>query len=163
VPCAGGKIELARRIESYLLGQKLPVITGSKKKTSIFDWNKEVLTTSTIITDNYKNTENVRVFFKNILGAKFHFTVDFMNWMKAGCGKNLAVAAAEWPKIHQQKKRSDVKKTVAPQFEYNRYIRDFVADNPDLTIKHAIKVWQKKKQLPNGTHYDKKDIGFLES
>ncbi len=162
LPLSGGKIELARRIEVYLLTKKIPAIAASKKTLSNFDWNTETLTADTVITDNYKNTENVRAFFKKILGAKFHFTVDFMRWIKANCGKNLAQAAAEWQKIQQQKKRPDVKKTIAPQFEYNRYVRDFLEDNPNTTIKDAIKVWQKKKQLPNGTRYDKKDIELLE-
>nr|MDA3891554.1 DUF6434 domain-containing protein [Salinivirgaceae bacterium] len=55
-------------------------------------WNTEKLTTETEITDNYKNTENVRALFKNQIGDKFKFNVKFMNWMKYAQGKNLGDA-----------------------------------------------------------------------
>lgn len=75
----GGKIELAERIENFLETGKRTPLPKQPTKKSQFDWKKEVLTSATEITDNYKNTENVRAFFKTEIGDKFKFNVEFMN------------------------------------------------------------------------------------
>ncbi|MCH2225948.1 MAG: SAP domain-containing protein, partial [Crocinitomicaceae bacterium] len=75
----GGKIEITERIENYLH-------TGEKKlkreyikeiPKSKFDWKTEKLTLQTTITDNYKNTENVRNFLIDQIGKHFKFNVKF--------------------------------------------------------------------------------------
>ncbi|MGL5913858.1 MAG: DUF6434 domain-containing protein [Bacteroidales bacterium] len=58
-----------------------------EKPHSNFDWNVERLTLETIITDNYKNPENVRAFLTTEIGKHFKFNVLFMNWMKQNNGK----------------------------------------------------------------------------
>ena len=61
----GGKIELTKSIEKYLeTGIKEVAKVEKQKCLSKFDWNSEKLTLETIITDNYKNTENVRGIFQ---------------------------------------------------------------------------------------------------
>ena len=78
----GGKIELAERISYFLTTRKVPVILNQRTKSkSNFDWNNEILTTTSYITDNYKNTENVRAFFTNEIGAHFSFNVKFNNFV----------------------------------------------------------------------------------
>ena len=64
----GGKIEISKRIESFLLTGVVikKAKMESKNKLSKFDWNTEQLSLSTIITDNYRNTQNVRQFFTEI-------------------------------------------------------------------------------------------------
>ena len=55
------KPELLARICHWLdTGEKLR--SAPARVTSTFDWSKEQLTRSTIITDNYRNTQNVRRF-----------------------------------------------------------------------------------------------------
>ena len=155
---SGGKIELANRIKKYLTTGERE--TGNKKpqKTSDFDWNTEQLSPATIITDSYKNTENVRNFFKSQIGEQFKFNVKFMNWMKTAEGKMLSDAVKQWHEISRQAKENKVPKVIAPQFEYNTYIRDFMKDNPDKTIKDAIKYWKIKKTKPGNNKYSKTDL-----
>jgi len=154
----GGKIEIAKRIEKFLKTGKCEGYQAKIPKTSRFDWNTEKLTTETEITDNYKNTENVREFFKNQIGDKFKFNVKFMNWMKSAQGKTLGDAIEQWISITNEIRTDKSHKQIAPQFEYNAYIRDFMKDNPDKTLKDAISCWQFKKSEPGDNKYCKSDL-----
>lgn len=153
----GGKIEIAERITSYLKTGQKQSIKKQFKSNSKFDWKNEILHLSTIITDNYKNTENVRRFFNEHVNKKFKFNVKFMAWMKNNVGKSLADAIEVWEKIENEKKKI-VHKEIAPQFEYNRYIRDFLKDNPSKTKSDAIQYWKLKRDEKGNNVYKKSDL-----
>ena len=156
----GGKIEISNRISHLLKTGEIITKSNNKKKrkTSNFDWNKEVLSTETLITDNYKNTENVRVFFICKIGKQFKFNVEFMNWMKINIGKTLADAIIEWQRIVIMKKDGNYKTSIAPQFEYNKYMRDSLFDNPELSSKDAMRSWKMKRSKAGNNNYDKSDL-----
>lgn len=148
ISTSGGKIEITERITKFLetgIVDKKPIVP-QKKPGSKFNWNNEVLTKETRITDNYKNTENVRLFFKNHIGPHFHFSIAFMKWMKQNIGKTLQEAINEWIRLYERSKNKSIKTEIAPQFEYNRFIRDFLKDNSGMTLKNAVKHW---KQIRN--------------
>ncbi len=158
----GGKIELTKRIEKYLeTGIKEVAKVEKQKCLSKFDWNSEKLTLETIITDNYKNTENVRAFFRDQIGDKFKFNVKFMNWMKTSQGERLKNAVDEWWKISKEIKNSRSQKEIAPQFEYNTYIRDFMLDNPLISREIAIECWKIKKSLRGDNKYHRNDLKLV--
>jgi hypothetical protein len=60
------------------------------------DWHSAPLTSKTVIDSSYRNTQNVRRYFKATCGPDFKFDRDFMAWMKAATDKTLGEAAAEW-------------------------------------------------------------------
>lgn len=159
----GGKIEIASRILKYL--ETGETIIGPEKeqqqKKSNFDWNTETLDLNTTITDNYKNTENVRKFFKKSIGSNFKFNVEFMDWMKTSDGKTLGESIEKWKEIAVKKRDKNYKTEIAPQFEYNAYMRDFLNDNPHLLTKDAIESWKIKREKPEKKKYDKSDLDFL--
>lgn len=157
IPSNASKIELTNRIVSFLEnGYYQEVKKNILTPKSTFDWSSNTLLPSTLITDNYKNTENVRLFFEEQIGKKFHFSVIFMNWMKGNVGKTLADACEEWKRQLEAKKT--VKTEIAPQFEYNRYMRDFLADNPTLGSKDAMNFWKLKRALRGTNEYQKSDL-----
>ena len=47
-----------------------------------FDWHKDRLTRATPITPSYRNTQNVRRFFKAECGSHFKFDRPFMAWLR---------------------------------------------------------------------------------
>jgi hypothetical protein len=154
----GGKIELANRIKAFLeTGERIPH-QEKGLKTSRFDWNTAKLTIETEITDNYKNTENVREFFKNQIGDRFKFNVKFQDWMKTAQGKTLGDAIEQWVSITNRKRTDKSEKQIAPQFEYNTYIRDFMKDNPGKSLQNAINSWKIKKSKPGDNKYSKSDL-----
>ncbi len=160
LPASGSKIALSQRIEYFISTGKKPVFKPDEKPTSNFDWASSSLTDATIITDNYKNSQNVRAFFTEHLGPGFKFNTEFMSWMKANVGKTLGDACEHWIKIKSRKK-SKVHKDIAPQFEYNTYIRDFLKANPELSKQDAIHCWNQKRQLRGHNKYEQSDLNWL--
>jgi len=161
---SGGKIVINQRIINFLRTGKRTTKKSNQntKAKSKFDWNKSVLKKDTKITNNYKNTENVRSFFQQSIGVKFEFNLKFMNWMKTNSGKTLNDAIKKWNEIEIKSKKSNKPKIIAPQFEYNTYIRDYLADNPKLNRDVGIKLWKIKKSLRGNNKYKKEDLKFIE-
>lgn len=162
LPTSGGKMDIADRIEKYLMTGKIEKnkIEKPSKPASTFNWNSGHLTLNTKITDNYKNTQNVRSFFTEHIGKQFKFNVKFMNWIKENTGKNLNDAIIKWKEIQIDNKNRTADKDIAPQFEYNRYIRDFLRDNPDLKHKDAVKHWKIKRNKRGDNSYNKSDLNL---
>ncbi len=159
----GSKIEISDRIENYLkTGQRRSKqVNHNIKPVSRFDWKNEELSLDTEITDNYKNTENVRIFFQQQIGKHFKFNVKFMSWMKSSSGKTLNDAIKQWERINAQMKDKTKAKEIAPQFEYNRYLRDFSVDNPNSRRELGIKLWNIKKSLRGDNQYSKDDLKLI--
>lgn len=66
------------------------------------DWHSALLTRSTRVDKNYKNTQNVRGFMMEQCGEHFRFDRDFMAWIRNGSEKNLGDVVDEW--LRRQKK-----------------------------------------------------------
>lgn len=160
VSYTGSKTEITDRLAQML---ETGIVEGSKPKrkpkpTSKFNWKKEILTPETIITDSYTNGPNTRNFFKEQIGPRFKFNIDFMAWMKANCGKTLNDAVEKWKALEERKKDKNFKSTIPSSNQYNQYMRDFFSDNPDKTIKDARKYWLLKRSLPGHNKYEKSDL-----
>ncbi|MBE8576637.1 DUF6434 domain-containing protein [Vibrio sp. OPT18] len=67
------------------------------------DWHKNQIDDSTVITDSYKTTQNVRRYFKTKLGEEFKFDRDFMQWMNNATGLTMGDA------LQERAKRNDIK------------------------------------------------------
>ena len=66
------------------------------RRPRAFDWHSDPITRTTPVTATYRNTQNVRRFFKRECGDGFRFDRDFMAWMKNGKRKTMGDAAKEW-------------------------------------------------------------------
>lgn len=60
------------------------------------DWHSSLLTRSTIVDKNYKNTQNVRRFMMDECGSHFRFDREFMTWIRNDIAKNLGDVVDEW-------------------------------------------------------------------
>lgn len=157
IPYSAGKIEIANRIRHYLCTGEIMEVETIRKQSK-FNWNTEKLSRETVITDNYTNGKNVRIFFIKEIGSHFAFNVRFIKWMRQNIGKTLGDAVNEWKKINDMKNEENYINEINPQFEYNRYIRAFLNDNPKLSIKDAIKYWKLKKSTRGLNEYNRKDL-----
>jgi len=162
ISAAGGKIEITGRIEQFLATGEVVRAVGKPILTSKFDWNNSGLNLNTLLTDNYKNTENVRTFMTLQIGSHFRFNTEFMTWASENAGKSLKEAINEWNRIYIRKKNKADKSEIPPQFEYNRYIRDFLADNPGQTRASAIYFWKLKRRHRGDNTYCVTDLLSLE-
>jgi len=68
-----------------------------------FDWHGGRITRRTPIQANYRNTQNVRRYFRAACGDDFKFNRAFMAWMKASVGKTMGDAADEWRRRNARK------------------------------------------------------------
>ena len=158
ITASGSKPELTARITEYLTTGRVERRAAKNAPTSRFSWATEPLSLTTVITDSYRNTENVRAFMAREIGPHFRFNVVFIQWVQQNAGKTLKDAVEEWKRIYAQKKNGTLKTTIAPQFEYNTYIRDFMADNPDKTLQDAIRCWNVKRAKRGSNKYAKEDV-----
>lgn len=157
----GNKSEIKKRLVKYYETGKIPVEKDKIKITSKFDWHNAELTKETVITDNYKNTQNVRAFFKTVIDARFHFNVELLQYIKKNVGKTLNDVIQEYKRIRVIKKSGKTKTRIDLSCEYNQYIRDFFADNTGKTFKQAVSCWNEKKKQPGYRIYSKDDLKYL--
>jgi hypothetical protein len=157
----GAKFDILERIASALDNgvRETEKKSQKAKPTSKFLWANSSLSLDTVITDSYTNGPNTRKFFKQHCGDKFHFSIPFMDFMKNNCGKTLNDAVNEWQRLNELSKDKNFKSDIPAGNQYNKYIRDFFADNPNLTIEQARHFWKLKRSLPLGKHiYEKTDL-----
>lgn len=119
------------------------------KTTSKFDWHSEPLSPETVITDSYKNSQNVRRFFRAQVGEHFKFDRAFMAWMKSNVGKTLADAVDQFHAQAAEKAQPGFQTEIADHNQFNQYTRDFMADNPDMGMKEVRHFWALKRALPS--------------
>ena len=164
---AGGKFDIHDRISIFLrTGQKSK--PQKVKATSKFDWSTEALSLETVITDSYKNSENVREFFKAQVGEGFKFYIDLMNFMTDNVGATLADAVD----FHNERKlaiKGGYKQKIEDHNQFNLYTREFLADNPELSRDDVNACWAKIIETPRpnskgrGIRYSKDDLKFLKT
>ena len=153
ISASGSKIEISDRIEIFL---RTGEIKKPIRKSKV---NKKVepqvdLSLDTVITENHRCSQNVRAFFKTVI-PKFHFSTYIQNYFKNNVGKTYRDVVDAWYEEEERKKDPSYKKNIAPQFEYNQFIRDFFADpkNQGKSREEAIESWNETKKLPGSNKY----------
>ena len=101
------------------------------------------LSLDTVIKEKHRCSQDVRAFFKTVI-PNFHFSTHIQNYLNA------------WYEEEERKKDPTYKKKIAPQFEYNQFIRDFFADpeNQGKRREEAIEAWKTIKKLPGSNKYE---------
>ena len=161
---SGGKFRLLDRICHFRDTGEV-AFPGDKKPTikSKFDWHSAALSPDTVITDSYKNSQNVRRFFKAHVGDHFKFNIASMAWMKENVGKTLADAVEAIKALEAEAKQPGFQSKIADHNQFNQYTRDFLADNPQMGMKDVRHFWALKRALPSddGRHrYDPADLSL---
>lgn len=149
----GSKIEISDRIETYLrTGEIKKPIRKSRANKKIEP--QVELNIDTVITENHRCSQDVRAFFETVI-PKFHFSTYIQNYFKNNIGKTYRDVVNAWYEEEERKKNPSYKKKIAPQFEYNQFIRDFFADpkNQGKSREEAIEFWKEIKKLPGSNKY----------
>lgn len=153
ISASGSKMEISDRIETFLqTGEiKKPVRKIRRNRKTEQQVN---LTLNTVITENHRCSQNVRAFFKTII-PNFHFSTYIQNYFKNNIGKTYRDVVDAWYQEEERKKDPSYKKKIAPQFEYNQFIRDYFADpnNKGTSRETAIEAWHHIKKQPGNNKY----------
>lgn len=156
----GAKFTVLERIAHFLdTGEGDVLSATSRPIRSTFDWHGAALTDATVITDNYRNTQNVRRYFKTAVGDGFKFTIALMDWMRENEGKTLADACAAYTALKAEPSKTRIK----AHNQFNQYTRDFLADNPGASMDDVRQAWARKVQQPSddGRHvYARTDLAL---
>ncbi|MBS4207281.1 DUF6434 domain-containing protein [Bacillus sp. FJAT-50079] len=153
ISASGSKVEISERIETFL---RTGEIKNPIRKSKIYKKleTQSGLSLDTVITRNHRCSQDVRAFFKSVI-PKFHFSTYIQNYFKDNIGKTYRDVVEAWYEEETRKKDPTYKKVIAPQFEYNQFIRDFFADpkNHGESRIAAIEAWNKIKRLPGSNKY----------
>jgi len=155
---SGLKIELTKKILNFLQTGDKELTTHSKTVVRTRNnRNYQNITLKTKIGKKYKSTEPLRIFFKSIIGKSFKFSVPFQKFCQNHPSKTYQDAINFWRKNKNRKNKN----IIPPQFEYNTYIRDFMAANKNKKLSEAIICLKYKKSLPGNNKYSNSDLVVL--
>lgn len=151
ISAAGSKMEISDRIVAFLQSGEIrkPIRTTKTNKKPDSE-----LSLDTVIHENHRCSQDVRAFFKSVI-PNFHFSTYIQNYFKNNIGKTYRDAVDAWHEEEARKKDPSYKKMIAPQFEYNQFIRDFFADprNRGKSRGEAIEAWNSIKSVPGSNIY----------
>ncbi|WP_426273324.1 DUF6434 domain-containing protein [Exiguobacterium sp. R-17] len=153
ISASGSKIEISDRIETFLRTGEIKKPIRKSKVNSKLEIQVD-LSLDTVISENHRCSQNVRAFFKTVI-PKFHFSTYIQNYFKNNVGKTYRDVLDAWYEEEERKKDPSYKKDIAPQFEYNQFIRDFFADpkNQGKSREEAIVNWNEIKKLAGSNKY----------
>ncbi len=80
----------------------IPMAMATTMSIERVDWHGASINVDTVIDEGYRNTQNVRRFFKSEVGDDFSFDRSFMAWMKSNTGKSLGDAVQEFKRRKNQ-------------------------------------------------------------
>lgn len=152
IKTTSGKFVILDRIAHFMdTGETKYPGDQTPSVSSKFDWHSETLTKETVITDSYKNTQNVRRFFKDAVGDHFKFNIAFLEWMKSNMGKTLGDACEAYLADHNRRKAPGFRTNIKDHNQFNQYTRDFLDDNPDMSLSDVRRIWAEKIKRPSDT------------
>lgn len=150
---SGSKEDLTERIALFLETGKKSAPKRTSRKSGIK--NPEPLSLQTVITNTHRCSQDVRAFFKEVIGPHFHFSTYIQTYFKQNVGKTYEDAIAAWHEEEERKKSPDYERQIGAQFQYNQFTRDFFQDpqNKGKTRQDAIDAWNKAKKTKGTQTY----------
>ena len=152
---SGSMADLKKRIVNYLRTGIIPTVKKGKKIPQIR--LKGPFSLKTIIPPNMILSDEIREFFISQCGPRFRYKIDIIKYIRENPGKSFGDVAAQWERVlSEERERKKIKKKIAPSCEYNRYIRDFMAQTSKKSLKEAIICWKYKKAQRGNNWFNKK-------
>ncbi|UNL82909.1 DUF6434 domain-containing protein [Priestia koreensis] len=150
---SGSKEDLTERIALFLETGKKSAPKLTSRKSGIK--NPEPISLQTVITNTHRCSQDVRAFFKEVIGSHFHFSTYIQIYFKQNVGKTYEDAIAAWHEEEERKKSPDYERQIGAQFQYNQFTRDFFQDpqNKGKTRQDAIDAWNKAKKTKGTQTY----------
>lgn len=137
ITASGSKDELTARVTAHLSGQPLPMPAAARRIGGM----PTVLNADTVIGPGWRCTEALRRFLEAELGRRVRFDGALRRLVHEGAGLRLGDLIARWAE-------APLKAEIAPQFEYNRFVRAFRAASPGATHAAVVAAWKAYRDTP---------------
>ncbi|HVT38878.1 MAG TPA: DUF6434 domain-containing protein [Gemmatimonadaceae bacterium] len=149
----GSKPELSARIARALRGA--PDTTGPRphQPRGPRDSDKRLTRNTPVV--HYKSDDRTREFFKRVIGPAFHFTYQLNQYRLRHPGLTYGDLVDEWIAEKDRRHCDGYRAPIAEQGKYNRFIRDFYADeaNQDKSLSSAAAAWNAIKNRRGEPRY----------
>lgn len=152
LPASGGKREIADRIDTFLrsglrVEPKRKSAPADPAARRINQASAREFSLRTRAPAGFRCTQEARRFFEAAVSPRFRFTVTLQNHIKANPGISFADIAEQWTREDAARKAGAFKPAIAPQFEFNRFTRDFHADpaNTGKTRADCLAAWKRTR------------------
>ena len=142
IPATGSKEQLAERVAAYLAGKPLPAPAAKPRRSR--QRLVPPLTIHTVIPAGHPCSQVLREFFVNALGPGFRFDAPMREFFAANDGTATLAAALD----HWHATRAAAAGPIGPQFELNRFARDWHAAHPGGTRDQMLSAWKVHRSLP---------------
>lgn len=137
VPSSGTKGQLVERLRATLAGE---AVTGQRTSRPGAEMPTP-LSPSTVVPAGARMTRQVRAFMIEQVGPGFRFDATMRDFFAAPDDRTLGDAVELWWSSRGRRRE------ISPQFEYNRFTREFWASHPDGTREQLREAWNTYKEL----------------
>ncbi|SHM70252.1 hypothetical protein SAMN05192549_102270 [Duganella sacchari] len=157
LPSSGQKHEVVERVRAHLAERPQP---SSKPRAarqvkaparSLPPGGPRKLALDQPVGPDYKCDAETRAFFESEIGPHFHFTAHLQRYRRNHVGAPLTYGdlAREWVAEFERRKDKNYKSTLMHTWEYNNFVRAYLADKPrnaGKTMKDAAAAWNAVRQ-----------------
>lgn len=141
LPSGGAKADLTERIAAHLGGTTPPAPVPARHRHGPLP---EPLTAATVVPADQRCTQQIRRWLLDVVGPGFRFDGPMRAFFADGDGsRTLGDAVAHW---HHS--RSRAARPIDPQFELNRFARQWHLDHPDGSRAEMLAAWAHYRALP---------------
>ena len=139
---SGSKQELTARLALALDGVPVPVPNSSRRRTPARQLTGPV-DLATVIPVGQRSSQLLREFFQAQIGSGFRFDGAMRAFITNNPGQTLGDAVAYW-----HTSRSHEQKDIEPQFELNRFTRQWHLDHPGSSRVELLQAWADYRSRP---------------
>ena len=151
----GTETELVERIFIFLTtGVRMVKEHGKKKMLTIPEITSEMMIEEDVIF-----TERMRRFYHEHLGRSFWFHPEFQSWMRSNPGRTYGDGIAAYRMLEEE--RNIKRNARVEELDHIAYVKEFLADNPDMTEKDAERCWEHRRRIPGSKLYERNDLSAL--
>ena len=137
----GAKVTLMERIAEYLSTGRINTYKPTKKPKAIMP---DTFSPESIIEPGWRCTAHLRSFFQQHLGESFRFNAVMRHYILNSPGSRLGDAI----EAYRNDQVNLTSREIAPQFEYNRFTRDFSKKYPNATREALLTAWREYRDTP---------------
>lgn len=136
----GAKADLSARIAAFLRNEAQPAAKPKRSAGAM----PSSFTRASVIEPSWRCSQALRAFFSTQLGRPFHFDRFMREQISNGSGQTLGRVFEAW----RANAEGGIKSEIEPQFEYNRFVREFRSVRPEATHQDVVRAWQSFRSLP---------------